>query len=73
MSCSLLSLQSCLMFTSVLVDSSNADHHITLAQKIARTCLATPQLHDELYCQLIKQTSPHPLPAKSGVHVCSTA
>ena len=60
------------MFTNVAIESSNIDYHVTLAQSVLGTCQRTHELQNELYCQLIKQTSPYPAQSKSGVQVSYT-
>ena len=37
------------------------DYHVSLAQNALQTCLSHPELQNEMYCQLIKQTTriPH--------------
>ncbi|GAB6021120.1 hypothetical protein CHUAL_003752 [Chamberlinius hualienensis] len=51
--------KSCQLFMSVLVDSAGIDYHVVLAQNALQQCLIMPELQNELYCQLIKQTSRH--------------
>ena len=55
-------LQSCHMFTNVAIDPSALEHHVRQAQSVLSTCQRTRELQNELYCQLIKQTSPHQAP-----------
>ncbi|OPL22022.1 hypothetical protein AM593_03828, partial [Mytilus galloprovincialis] len=38
-----------------------------LSQKLLDICLAFPELQNELFCQLIKQTSSHPVQQKTAV------
>ena len=54
---------------NVIIESPAIDYHVTLAQKILHTCLQLPELQNEVYCQLIRQTSRHPAQHKSGVPV----
>ncbi|XP_014677672.1 PREDICTED: pleckstrin homology domain-containing family H member 1-like [Priapulus caudatus] len=59
--------RSCQLFMSVLIDRAGIDYHVVLAQNALQLCLAHPELQNEMYCQLIKQTTKHPTPPKSGV------
>eukprot|EP00039_Didymoeca_costata_P007498 m.100570 g.100570 ORF g.100570 m.100570 type:complete len:1026 (-) comp13712_c2_seq4:687-3764(-) len=56
------------LYTSVPLQASAADYHVLLAQGIIEQGLHTPELHNEIYCQLIKQTSYHPDP-ESQLHM----
>lgn len=47
------------LFMSVPLDTSGIDYHVALAQNSLDLCLATPQLRNEFFCQIIKQTSRH--------------
>ncbi|OQR78798.1 hypothetical protein BIW11_00249 [Tropilaelaps mercedesae] len=47
------------LFMSVPLDTSGIDYHVALAQNAFDLCLATPQLRNEFFCQIIKQTSRH--------------
>ncbi|XP_054652692.1 pleckstrin homology domain-containing family H member 1 isoform X2 [Dunckerocampus dactyliophorus] len=49
--------KSCQLFINVLVESPSVDYHTSLAQNAVQVCLAHPELHNEMYCQLIKQTN----------------
>lgn len=51
------SLQSCQLFINVLVESPSVDYHTSLAQNALQVCLTHPELQNEMYCQLIKQTN----------------
>lgn len=51
------SLQSCQLFINVLVESPSVDYHTSLAQNALQVCLTHPELQNEVYCQLIKQTN----------------
>lgn len=54
---------------SAAVDQAGIDYHVVLAQNALQQCLDMPDLHAELICALIKQTSKSsPLP-KLGVQV----
>ena len=43
------------MFMSTPLSQLSPDGHVTAAQHIINMCLRHPQLHDELYCQLLRQ------------------
>ena len=45
------------LFTSVAIDFSAIEYHVSLIQNSLQLCLDHPELQDELFCQLIKQTS----------------
>lgn len=49
--------QSCQLFINVLVESPSIDYHTSLAQNALQVCLTHPELQNEMYCQLIKQTN----------------
>ncbi|XP_041669079.1 pleckstrin homology domain-containing family H member 1 [Cheilinus undulatus] len=49
--------KSCQLFINVLVESPSIDYHTSLAQNALQVCLTHPELQNEMYCQLIKQTS----------------
>lgn len=51
------SSQSCQLFINVLVESPSIDYHTSLAQNALQVCLTHPELQNEMYCQLIKQTN----------------
>lgn len=51
------SFQSCQLFINVLVESPSVDYHTSLAQNALQVCLTHPELQNEMYCQLIKQTN----------------
>ncbi|KAH8032118.1 hypothetical protein HPB51_023228 [Rhipicephalus microplus] len=44
----------------VPLEASGIDYHVALAQNSLAQCLSCPALQNELFCQLIKQTSPLP-------------
>lgn len=41
----------------MLVESPSIDYHTSLAQNALQVCLNHPELQNEIYCQLIKQTN----------------
>ncbi|CAN7938127.1 unnamed protein product [Ixodes hexagonus] len=47
------------LFISVPLDASGIDYHVALAQNALAQCLGQPELQNELFCQLVKQTSRH--------------
>ncbi|XP_043930047.1 pleckstrin homology domain-containing family H member 1-like [Protopterus annectens] len=49
--------KSCQLFINVSVEASSIDYHVSLAQSILQVCLTHAELQNEIYCQLIKQTS----------------
>uniref|UniRef100_A0A1A8MR31 Pleckstrin homology domain containing, family H (With MyTH4 domain) member 1 n=1 Tax=Nothobranchius pienaari TaxID=704102 RepID=A0A1A8MR31_9TELE len=49
--------KSCQLFINVLVESPSIDYHTSLAQNALQVCLTHPELQNEVYCQLIKQTN----------------
>nr|XP_061798565.1 pleckstrin homology domain-containing family H member 1-like [Nerophis lumbriciformis] len=49
--------KSCQLFINVPVESPCVDYHTSLAQNALQVCLSHPELHNEIYCQLIKQTN----------------
>ena len=67
--CVCLFTQSVQQFMSTMIESHCLDVHVTLAQSILHQCIEEPQLQNELYCQLIKQTSRHPIQNRSTVQV----
>ncbi|XP_043931003.1 pleckstrin homology domain-containing family H member 2 [Protopterus annectens] len=48
--------KSCQLFINVAIDSPAIDYHVSLAQSALQVCLTHPELQNEMYCQLIKQT-----------------
>ncbi|XP_030051654.1 pleckstrin homology domain-containing family H member 2 [Microcaecilia unicolor] len=46
----------CQLFINAAVDSPAIDYHVSLAQSALQVCLTHPELQNEIYCQLIKQT-----------------
>ncbi|KAG8198398.1 hypothetical protein JTE90_021640 [Oedothorax gibbosus] len=62
------------LFMSVPLDTSGIEYHVVLAQNSLYQCLIYPELQNELFCQLIKQTSRH-CHHKTGVQqllICAT-
>ncbi|XP_062973619.1 pleckstrin homology domain-containing family H member 1 isoform X2 [Elgaria multicarinata webbii] len=49
--------KSCQLFINVPVEAPSVDYHVTLAQTALQVCLTHSELQNEIYCQLIKQTS----------------
>ncbi|TKS86950.1 Pleckstrin -like proteiny domain-containing family H member 1 [Collichthys lucidus] len=49
--------ESCQLFINVLVESPSVDYHTSLAQNALQVCLTHPELQNEMYCQLIRQTN----------------
>ena len=45
------------LYTSVEIESGAYEYHVLLAQGLIEKCLGTPELQNELYCQLIRQTN----------------
>ena len=62
-------LQTIQRFTTTAIESTKLDHHVTLAQQILSTCQQNDDLHNELYCQLVKQTSRHSVQHKTAMQV----
>ncbi|XP_050982703.1 pleckstrin homology domain-containing family H member 2 [Labeo rohita] len=57
--------KTCQLFINVAIDTPAIDYHVTLAQCALQVCLTHPELQNEIYCQLIKQTrkrQPHGQP-----------
>uniref|UniRef100_A0A7N6AM95 Pleckstrin homology domain containing, family H (with MyTH4 domain) member 2 n=1 Tax=Anabas testudineus TaxID=64144 RepID=A0A7N6AM95_ANATE len=48
--------KTCQLFINVAIDAPAIDYHVSLAQSALQVCLAHPELQNELFCQLIKQT-----------------
>ncbi|KAH0620714.1 hypothetical protein JD844_021414 [Phrynosoma platyrhinos] len=48
---------SCQLFINVPVEAPSIDYHVTLAQTALQVCLTHSELQNEIYCQLMKQTS----------------
>ncbi|XP_023818940.1 pleckstrin homology domain-containing family H member 2 isoform X2 [Oryzias latipes] len=57
--------KTCQLFINVAIDAPAIDYHVSLAQSALQVCLAHPELQNEIFCQLIKQTrkrQPHAQP-----------
>lgn len=70
-----LSPQTCQLFINVAIDAPAIDYHVSLAQSALQVCLAHPELQNELFCQLIKQTrkrQPHGHPGPLQVCIFTT-
>ena len=59
------------------IEPQQLEFPVSVSQAIFETCIDSVDIQNELYCQLIKQTSPHPptqhkpsLPVKVGRQVC---
>lgn len=65
--------QSCQLFINVLVESPSIDYHTSLAQNALQVCLTHPELQNEMYCQLIKQTNGRTPHNYSLTQVCPLA
>ncbi|KAM9316837.1 pleckstrin homology domain-containing family H member 2 [Gastrophryne carolinensis] len=48
--------KTCQLFLNAAIDSPAIDYHVSLAQSALQVCLTHPELQNEIYCQLIKQT-----------------
>ncbi|CAI9614784.1 unnamed protein product [Staurois parvus] len=48
--------KTCQLFLNSAIDSPAIDYHVSLAQSALQVCLTHPELQNEIYCQLIKQT-----------------
>ena len=62
--------QSVHLFTTVQTEEAAIDYHVSLAQNALQTCLNYPELQNEVYCQLIKQTSKHVHRGPQDLGVC---
>ncbi|XP_053241297.1 pleckstrin homology domain-containing family H member 1 isoform X2 [Podarcis raffonei] len=49
--------KSCQLFINIPVEAPSIDYHVTLAQTALQVCLTHSELQNEIYCQLVKQTS----------------
>ncbi|NXS54837.1 PKHH1 protein, partial [Brachypteracias leptosomus] len=49
--------KSCQLFINVPVEAASIDYHVSLAQTALQVCLTHTELQNEIYCQLVKQTS----------------
>ncbi|XP_059179825.1 pleckstrin homology domain-containing family H member 2 [Centropristis striata] len=57
--------KTCQLFINVAIDAPAIDYHVSLAQSALQVCLAHPELQNEFFCQLMKQTrrrQPHSHP-----------
>ena len=50
------------MYCGTVIDQMGVDYHVALAQSIVRKAFSEPELRNELYLQLIKQTTNNPYP-----------
>lgn len=50
------STQTCQLFIHVAIDAPAIDYHVSLAQSALQVCLTHPELQNEIFCQLVKQT-----------------
>uniref|UniRef100_A0A146X4C5 Pleckstrin domain-containing family H member 2 n=1 Tax=Fundulus heteroclitus TaxID=8078 RepID=A0A146X4C5_FUNHE len=48
--------KTCQLFINVAIDAPAIDYHVSLAQSALQVCLTHPELHNEFFCQLMKQT-----------------
>ncbi|XP_057703666.1 pleckstrin homology domain-containing family H member 2 isoform X2 [Corythoichthys intestinalis] len=48
--------KTCQLFINVAIDAPAIDYHVSLAQSALQVCLTHPELQNEFFCQLIKQT-----------------
>ncbi|KAJ8418449.1 hypothetical protein AAFF_G00141580 [Aldrovandia affinis] len=48
--------KTCQLFINVAIDAPAIDYHVSLAQSALQVCLTHPELQNEIYCQLVKQT-----------------
>nr|XP_033807347.1 pleckstrin homology domain-containing family H member 1 isoform X2 [Geotrypetes seraphini] len=49
--------KSCQLFINVPIEAASIDYHVSLAQTALQVCLTHTELQNEIYCQLMKQTS----------------
>ncbi|NXW59402.1 PKHH1 protein, partial [Eurystomus gularis] len=49
--------KSCQLFINIPVEAPSIDYHVSLAQTALQVCLTHTELQNEIYCQLVKQTS----------------
>ena len=56
------------LYTGVVIKAQAAEYHVLLAQSIIEQCLLKPELQNEVFCMLIKQTNGHADPG-SGLHI----
>lgn len=70
-----LAPQTCQLFINVAIDAPAIDYHVSLAQSALQICLTHPELQNEFFCQLIKQTrrrQPHGHPGPLQVSITAT-
>ncbi|XP_061693306.1 pleckstrin homology domain-containing family H member 2 isoform X2 [Syngnathoides biaculeatus] len=48
--------KTCQLFINVALDAPAIDYHVSLVQSALQVCLTHPELQNEFFCQLIKQT-----------------
>uniref|UniRef100_A0A3Q2DE99 Pleckstrin homology domain containing, family H (with MyTH4 domain) member 2 n=1 Tax=Cyprinodon variegatus TaxID=28743 RepID=A0A3Q2DE99_CYPVA len=48
--------KTCQLFINVAIDAPAIDYHVSLAQSALQVCLTHPELQNEFFCQLMKQT-----------------
>ncbi|XP_048858663.1 pleckstrin homology domain-containing family H member 2 isoform X2 [Brienomyrus brachyistius] len=48
--------KTCQLFINVAIDAPAIDYHVSLAQSALQVCLTHPELQNEIFCQLVKQT-----------------
>ncbi|XP_024152637.1 pleckstrin homology domain-containing family H member 2 isoform X1 [Oryzias melastigma] len=58
--------KTCQLFINVAIDAPAIDYHVSLAQSALQVCLAHPELQNEIFCQLIKQTRKRQSHAQPG-------
>ena len=56
----LFCLQLCQQFINMTIEPQQLEYPVSVAQAIFESCIDSVDIQNELYCQLIKQTSPHP-------------
>lgn len=55
------------LFMNRMIDPSNLEFHMSLAQKVVSQCLSHSYLQNEVYCQLLRQMSGHTTPTATPV------
>ncbi|XP_041866886.1 pleckstrin homology domain-containing family H member 2 [Melanotaenia boesemani] len=58
--------KTCQLFINVAIDAPAIDYHVSLAQSALQVCLTHPELQNEFFCQLIKQTRRRQLQGHPG-------
>ncbi|KAJ8359681.1 hypothetical protein SKAU_G00162060 [Synaphobranchus kaupii] len=58
--------KTCQLFINVAIDAPAIDYHVSLAQSALQVCLTHPELQNEIYCQLVKQTRKRQPQAQAG-------